>query len=541
MPPATTFQLTLPIEENSKRKPRCDPYPRLMARFYEPYFLLCSLGRTRNSYTEYPRSGSRQQEMRREYMRNLAFICDGKKGRYTFTAFSVAEVDGAYVFCLASPSPRKCKIMLERSIGTLVEYAITADNKKKKRTVQKFLRKCIEHAKKRVSAYINDVKAAIPACIEKMANKSNGNNDAHVEGLRLLLAHCRDNESGHVDTCVAMYRASKSALMRKLYEEEKLEKNWYVDQKFSGDENGCFARVRHSIGRLASRIHKPLLLLLNAALMQDILQSAKVEVIEQSPCAPKPVADSQTTLPAILRRMFPKDDPDVANAEQALVDLQETWRKPLTRYMDCERECNPFVHSEVSVLEHFYKYKLKFLEGDRYVYCSKPACFACKLYFAEHPARMVVPESHGKVYPNWGPPLIEHFKRKDADSDRQRDLMIKITKTVRDEVVDHLWGRNVPPEWHPDSTTGVSTLEMSLHGLEDDIVASKGDNHVVLYAPDVHYRVGSSPEGELLHEIGHAFNESSASLRSSGLEGYQLHDEDDLDEDNSDEEGGASL
>lgn len=119
--------------------------------------------------------------------------------------------------------------------------------------------------------------------------------------------------------------------------------------------------------------------------------------------------------------------------------------------------------------------------------------------------------------------------------------MIKITKTVRDEVVDHLWGRNVPPEWHPDSTTGVSTLEMSLHGLEDDIVTSKGDNHVVLYASDVYYRVGSSPEGELLHEIGHAFNESSASLRSSGLEGYQLHDEDDLDEDNSDEEGGASL
>ncbi|OAA34185.1 hypothetical protein ISF_10022 [Cordyceps fumosorosea ARSEF 2679] len=245
--------------------------------------------------------------------------------------------------------------------------------------------------------------------------------------------------------------------------------------------------------------------------------------------------DSHATLPGILRRIFSKDNPDIVRAQQALVDLQDTGCKPLTWYMKVERWCTPFVHSEICVLEYFYKNNLQFFEGDRYVYCSKPACFTCKLYFAEHPTSMIVPESHGKVYPDWGPPLVEGFKRKDADSDRQRDLMIEITKTVRKEVVNHLWGRSVPPAWHPDSTTGVSALVPSLQGLEQEIFRYEDGNSCIAYASDSGF--ASIEEEGLLHELDHVAEGRSASSQGSHeSENNEFHDEN-----NSDEEGGASL
>ncbi|OAA36107.1 hypothetical protein ISF_09967 [Cordyceps fumosorosea ARSEF 2679] len=122
--------------------------------------------------------------------------------------------------------------------------------------------------------------------------------------------------------------------------------------------------------------------------------------------------------------------------QKILEDMERNSRLwPLTRYMNSYRKCNPVVHSEVEVFEHFYKHKLKFLDSDRYVYSSKPACFACPLYFEHHPATMVITESHEKVYLSWGPPTITDFRKGDLASNRQQDLMIKITLAARNEAL----------------------------------------------------------------------------------------------------------
>jgi hypothetical protein len=71
-----------------------------------------------------------------------------------------------------------------------------------------------------------------------------------------------------------------------------------------------------------------------------------------------------------------------------------------------DEKFKPAVHAEIQVLEHFYKEGFKFANGDKYIGCSKPACFCCHLYIQNHPLRCIVPQSHKKVYFHWGPPLL---------------------------------------------------------------------------------------------------------------------------------------
>ena len=64
----------------------------------------------------------------------------------------------------------------------------------------------------------------------------------------------------------------------------------------------------------------------------------------------------------------------------------------------------------------FHKSKLYFdvdEEGeDKYIACSKPACYYCHLYIRHHPLQVVVPETYRKVYLNWGPEKL-HGSAKD--------------------------------------------------------------------------------------------------------------------------------
>ncbi|OAA34644.1 hypothetical protein BBO_09090 [Beauveria brongniartii RCEF 3172] len=465
----TTLQLSLPMEEGRAGKPRLDPYSRLLSRFYEALFLLHSLDFTRALHTPCPISRYPQHELRREFLRGLAFICDGQKGPLMFTAFGVAEVGkgGELVFFVASKKAKKCKDMLERSLTMLLQYA-TAAEEKEPDFRWNFLETCVGHARKRINTYIYDLRMAIPACIRELESSDRSVNGEFINWLRPLLLRDEHTTASHLKVCLDICRTSASGMMMaRMQQEERRQQRSYASQGLPHDQSGCFAKARHAIGRLSSRIITPLSLLLNASLMQDILARARVEVIAPLPCVPKPETDHHTTLPRILRRMFrSNDEEDLLGTQKILVELQQDSAiRPLTRYMEAYRTCNPSVHSEIEVLEYFYEHKLKFLDDDRYVYSSKPTCFTCKLYFTHHPAKMVVPESHEKVYLNWGPPMIENFRKGDPASNLQRDMMIKITQAVRDEALAQIWGRSQPPGWHADTTTGLATLPPLREGL----------------------------------------------------------------------------
>lgn len=165
----TTFQLTLPVNSSRVGRPRLDPYSRLLSRFYEPYLLLFSLGQTQDGHTPYPISASEYQKQRREFMRNLAVICDYRKGGSSFTAFAVNRDGQRNIYWLGSRQAQKCAHMLSDSLKALLEYATSLAQHQDSLQLD-FLRMCVEHAKERIKVYIIDLEKAISFCTQELSS-----------------------------------------------------------------------------------------------------------------------------------------------------------------------------------------------------------------------------------------------------------------------------------------------------------------------------------------------------------------------------------
>jgi hypothetical protein len=88
--------------------------------------------------------------------------------------------------------------------------------------------------------------------------------------------------------------------------------------------------------------------------------------------------------------------------EQCQID----WRLLLDTYAQRWKsiERGAIVHAEMIMLDHFDRHNLSFAHGKRYIGCSKPSCFCCAIYMANHPLKPTQRPSHNNVWVKWSPP-----------------------------------------------------------------------------------------------------------------------------------------
>lgn len=113
-------------------RPRINPYDRLLARFYEPLFLLKTLGQTRGEHTPEPPSRDIGQAHRRRFLSNLCYICDFKKGGDSCTAIALEDSPTCYLFWIASNEENerivvfvKKALSMMRDTGDLASSSLT--------------------------------------------------------------------------------------------------------------------------------------------------------------------------------------------------------------------------------------------------------------------------------------------------------------------------------------------------------------------------------------------------------------------------------
>ena len=191
--------------------------------------------------------------------------------------------------------------------------------------------------------------------------------------------------------------------------------------------------------------------------MSYMLQSYEVCDISPISCAPSPSPDVHTNLDGILNRMLGKNHKERSEIERGLHYLNSI-KGIFSQFLAEYNGLNPRVHAEVQVLENFYNNQLVFAGNDRFIACSKPACLCCEMYFKYHPARMVVPESHRKVWINWGPPLIRDYSKTNPAAIEQRYIVNKIIDDISELIISQVLEQVSASHWHPDSRTGISDL-----------------------------------------------------------------------------------
>ncbi|KAI0382517.1 hypothetical protein F5Y04DRAFT_252850 [Hypomontagnella monticulosa] len=522
--------------KSPRGKPRTDPYSRLLYRFYEPLILLRALGQTRGKHTSSPQDASPTESRRRRLLRNLSYLCDYEKGGETTSAIGLEENEQCFVFWVSSNANRsRSKIVqfLESRL-TEVPHISMLENEQRNVAETKFIRTCIKFAEHRVKKEKTMLSKAIEKC-KRYLDSTRGEDSQ----LSSWLSQFTSKKAGSVaDLCFRVYDQRRAPEMRCL--EGKINMN----NGESGHDvhSVAFNELHHRLGRLAHHVRAAKEVVDDSTALPHLFDVYRVCPVESVPCNERPQVDSHTELHSILGRMLPANNSRLEEYKEHLTSLDR--KLAITERVHQHYEdgnFKPCIHAEIQVLEHFRTKKLRFADNDSYIGCSKPACYCCHLYFRHHESRPVEPESHQKIYLNWGVPALANGA-KDPGYIAQRDLMNKMVVAFREEALAQIIRQANPPRWHADSHTDItiSTIGLSsavgdpkIISLEEQLAALDIEPTQAIVIPNT--KIPSATIEDL----------SGSSLEGEVSSSHGFPDEDtleiDSDSDSDFESGGVSL
>ncbi|KAH8812323.1 hypothetical protein F5884DRAFT_855622 [Xylogone sp. PMI_703] len=504
---------------------RSDKYQKLLYRFYESVIILkVFLGQTRGPHIPAPRAKDGNQFAHRRFLRNLSYICDFDKGGETCTAIGLENHPDYYKFWVASNTIAVDKVVpfLEKVLE-LLHISCTKNMKSEKKELTEL---CIQFASRRISAEYKFLSRAVKQCA-KYINKDTSEEDLDAfKWVRQFLCF-----SDPVALCQFAYEQRRSVHMYRM----KSRSSDYAPLS-SPDQTlySTFRWIYHCIGRLAHHIRAPMELENDICILESLLSSYKVCPVPTPQCVQKPEPDALTTLDSILRRMLSSGDNKLEEYQEALNKQDRKYHimnRIMAEYGD--EKFVPKIHAEIQVLDYFYDQGLSYVNNDKYIGCSKPACFCCYLYIRYHPARNVLPESHQKIWPNWGPARLEG-RVNDPKFVQQRNILHKMIGDIRQDALDQIRRNNNSQKWHPDSQTGItSSLDVNPHNLS----LSEGSESSIdsdIFSDSSDFDTGFESEGPSDTPISYSQPDMQ---RHHGTSRYMPSDESDEDSD----DGGVIL
>ena len=275
------------------------------------------------------------------------------------------------------------------------------------------------------------------------------------QGMIAWLSSFKDHKEDMLHLCRFSYDARASPYMKELT--RRSEKGSVL--ACLAESNACtFLKTRHLIGLLGMHMKAARTLVATAMRFPAFFDDFEIKCLPSpKPAEIPPRMNKLTTLDQIVVRMLPENHKDVPIYQKALQDM-DTRFKIFQRFVDVYNRPTflPRVHAELILLDHFHTHRYDFVDGDKYIGCSKPACYCCYHYICAHPGNFVRPPSHNKTYLNWRPPDVVDVDEDGSAAKLQRDIMNDIVKMIRKDVFAQIESQRGRHRMHPDSTTGIT-------------------------------------------------------------------------------------
>ena len=223
-------------------------------------------------------------------------------------------------------------------------------------------------------------------------------------------------------------------------------------------QDECFTSLRHHIGRLGLHVKYTNSIYNALEKFPRLLDNFKVEPLPASRPAKFPLVLSGKRFEGMAGRMFKADQKDeAARCQKKLLELSRCFPGGLLEFLNSKCVESTIVHAELQLLDYARHQNVEFVDDDKYIGCSKPACYACYHYFLELAPeyRTVVPPSHYKLYPGWRVPDVPKLRGEAAAKLRDK-IMDKMNDVFRAHLIREIDGRGKRP-YQFDSTTGVGS------------------------------------------------------------------------------------
>jgi OTT_1508-like deaminase len=199
-------------------------------------------------------------------------------------------------------------------------------------------------------------------------------------------------------------------------------------------------------------------------LPQDFNQRFMIKTVPSSKPQKLPLRGKEATIESTAGRMFP----DSAGKDKFLARLQSVWNTDeLSTVLQQELATKTRVHAELLLVNHFDKQGCTFLDGsDKYIGCSKPACYLCYAYISSHPRQYALPPSHQKIYVAWRlPDIYSHEVHIHERVSTREKVLLNMIALVRRDLITEIESREPQRPFHADSTAGI-TSNADSHAFE---------------------------------------------------------------------------
>lgn len=218
-----------------------------------------------------------------------------------------------------------------------------------------------------------------------------------------------------------------------------------------------FEQLYEFLGKLGQHVHIAKRLIEAAvSLSQDFMEGFCIKTLPSSKEQKLPLTPKEAKIESTIHRMFSNS----ADQRKFMDRLQFIWNPAeLSGVLQKHHNTKTRVHAELLLLDHFDRNGCAFLDdNDKYIGCSKPACYLCHAYITHHPGRYAVPSSHQKLYMGWRHPDVD--SNATARRAQQEQIMLKLIEWVRRDVATDIESRTKRLPYHAD-TAGMSTLSKS--------------------------------------------------------------------------------
>ncbi|KAL8671138.1 MAG: hypothetical protein Q9168_004353 [Polycauliona sp. 1 TL-2023] len=430
----------------------------LETKLYQNLVLLLALNKSQAEKAEIPpRDPKLLKDIQRSFLDAVAYICDYEKGGKTCTAAALTgSASDSILWLTENRQSRAHRQISPEQHVTRVLCALKESNGNQDEVSADLLRLIIRPSQLRIEFYRKVALISCQKCIKnvvvleeflfgEMTMESLHNWLLDLQKLFRVTA-----ESSQHQIVRVCYEARNLPFIRILAQT----KERGSDTRFSS-----FQTLHHQIWRLGKHL-QCIHCMKQAWHTYPEVYNIKIRTLQ----LPKPrksllQCSSFTSAHQLITGSLPEQDITAYESAIRMVDYSTgNEGKPHTsigNMLNTHKRTS--THAEIALLDHLVlrsKDNTSFMDGDRYIACSKAACYCCMLYVAsmEQKDRVELCGGHNNLYLGWQPPA--NPSASGEESQTHRDILQRMVQSLQSALRDKTHHQTVMHN-HPDSSTGV--------------------------------------------------------------------------------------
>ena len=203
-------------------------------------------------------------------------------------------------------------------------------------------------------------------------------------------------------------------------------------------ESDSFRELAHYIGRLGAHQHAV------STVISAMLKVPSLQHISKIRLAPPSEVQEVTIHPGsldpyeIVKRICKKTS-DIGSSIYLHAFVEIDYESNMRQEMLQTPSVMTRVHSELLLVDLFSRKRFDFVDDDKYIGCSKAACYFCKSWISMHHKDFVLPASHNKVIVGCrGPDVDPEFDINRNGEKLRKEMCEKMVWRLEQDILDRL-------------------------------------------------------------------------------------------------------